>query len=179
MILSSCWSFWNSEIIFWCFSADSSLLSSEITMLVIESRFFFHDLFHEKSTFSNLANSGLIRRNLAISRINWSGNNFFFFLRFFLFFLLWILSFEKSDSESEIWILSFSLFVSGWMRSFYFRNFAESNSAFFINGGNLQGLFLWLNILNSFAWFLLYNCSRSFQIEPWVVVLLPQFLLFL
>src|SRR6266536_3602273 len=98
-------------------------------MLVIESRFFFHGLFHEKFTFSNLASSGSIRRNFAMSRINWLGNNFFFFFRFFLFFLLWISSFEKSDSESEIWILSFSLFVSGCMRLFHFRNFVESNSA--------------------------------------------------
>src|SRR6266536_4425491 len=84
-------------------------------MLVIESRFFFYSLFHEKSTFSNLASSGSIRRNLTISRINWLGNIFFFFFRFFLFFLLWISSFEKSDSdsESEIWIISFSLSVSG------------------------------------------------------------------
>src|SRR6266498_2218420 len=55
-------------------------------MLVIESRFFFHDLFHEKSTFSSLASSGSIRYNFAMSRINWLGNNFFFFFRFFLFF---------------------------------------------------------------------------------------------
>ena len=137
MILSSCWFFWNLEIIFWYFSADSFLLFSEISILVIESRFFFHGLFHEKSTFSNLASSGSIRRNLAISRINWLGNNFFFFFRFFLFFLLWISSFEKSDSdsESEIWIILFSLSVSGWMRLFYFRNFVESYSAFPINGG--------------------------------------------
>src|SRR6266536_6661883 len=47
-------------------------------MLVIELRFFFHGLFHEKSIFSSLASSGLIRCNLAMSRINWLGNNFFF-----------------------------------------------------------------------------------------------------
>src|SRR6266536_2336477 len=105
-------------------------------MLVIESRFFFHGLFHEKSTFSSLASSGSIRRNLAMSRINWLGNNFFLFFHFFLFFLLWISSFEKSDSESEIWILSFSLSISGCMRSFYFRNFVESKSSFFIYIGN-------------------------------------------
>src|SRR6266536_6420460 len=97
-------------------------------MLVIESRFFFYGLFHEKSTFSSLASSGSIRRNLAINRINWLENNFFFFFRFFLFFLLWISSFEKSDSGSEIWILSFSLSVSGWMRLLHFRNCAELKS---------------------------------------------------
>src|SRR6266536_4309643 len=97
---------------FLIFSADSSLFS-EITMLVIESRFFFYGLFYKKSTFSSLANSGSIRRNFAINRINCLGNNFFFFFHFFLFFFLWISSFEKSDSESEIWTLSFSLSVSG------------------------------------------------------------------
>src|SRR6266498_2752594 len=56
-------------------------------MLIIESRFFFHDLFHEKSIFSSLACSGLIRRNFTISRINWLGNNFFFsFVFSFSFF---------------------------------------------------------------------------------------------
>ncbi len=139
MILLSCWFFWNSEIIFWCFLADSFLLSSEISMLVIESRLFFYGLFYEKSTFFSLVSSGLIRRNFAMSRINWLGNNFFFFFRFFLFFLLWISSFEKSDFESEFWILSFSLSVSGWMRLFYFRNFVESNSAFSINNGKSSG----------------------------------------
>src|SRR6266536_6485642 len=102
-------------------------------MLVIESRFFFHGLFYEKFTFFSLASSGLIRRNFAMSRINWLGNKIFFFFRFFLFFFLWISSFEKFDSESEIWILSFLLSVSGRMRSFYFRNFIKSNSAFPIN----------------------------------------------
>ncbi len=139
MILSSYWSFWNSEIIFWYFLTNSSLLFSEISMLLIELRFFFHSLFYEKSTFSNLASSESIRRNFTMNRINWLGNNFFFFFRFFFFFILWILSFEKSDSESEIWIFLFSLSVSGWMRLFYFRNFAESNSAFSINGGKSSG----------------------------------------
>src|SRR6266536_4987676 len=99
-------------------------------MLVIVSRFFFHGLFYKKFTFSSLASSGLIRRNFAMSRINWLGNNFFFFFRFFLFFLLWISSFENSDSESEIWILSFSFSISRRFRSFHFRNFSVSNYAF-------------------------------------------------
>src|SRR6266536_2783367 len=75
-------------------------------MLVIESRFFFHGLFHEKSTFSNLVSSGSIRRNLAISRINWLGNNFFFFFRFFLFSY----GFHRSKSLTLTLNLKFGLF---------------------------------------------------------------------
>ncbi len=102
-------------------------------------KIFFYGLFYEKSTFFSLASFGLIRRNFAMSRINWLGNKFFFFFCFFLFFLLWILSFEKFDFEFEIWIILFSLSVSGWVRLFYFRNFVESNSAFSINGGKSSG----------------------------------------
>ncbi len=82
------------------------LLFSEISMLVIESRFFFHILFYEKSTFANLASSGSIRRNLAISRINWLGNNFFFLFRFFLFFY----GFHRSRSLTLTLNLKFGLF---------------------------------------------------------------------
>src|SRR6266511_4050368 len=64
-------------------------------MLVIESRFFFHGLFHEKSTFSSLASSGLIRRNFAMSRINWLGNKFFFS---FIFFFSFFYGFHRSKS---------------------------------------------------------------------------------
>src|SRR6266536_1298242 len=73
------------------------LLSSEISMLVIELRFFFYGLFHEKSTFSSLASSGSIRRNFAISRINWLGNKFFFFL-FFVFSFSFFYGFHRSKS---------------------------------------------------------------------------------
>src|SRR6266511_79459 len=64
-------------------------------MLVIELRFFFHGLFHKKSTFSNLASSGLIRCNFVMSRINWLGNNFFFF---FVFFFSFFYGFYRSKS---------------------------------------------------------------------------------
>src|SRR6266498_3178877 len=87
-------------------------------MLVIESRFFFHNLFYKKSTFSNLASSGLIRRNFAISRINWLENKFFFsFVFSFSFF------YEFHRSKSLTLNLKFGffhfhyLFLGEWGRS--------------------------------------------------------------
>src|SRR6266536_4104201 len=74
-------------------------------MLVIESRFFFYNLFYEKSTFSSLASSRLIRRNFTISRINWLENNFFIFFSFFFSFF-----YEFHRSKSLTLNLKFGFF---------------------------------------------------------------------
>src|SRR6266511_352425 len=89
-------------------------------MLVIELRFFFHGLFHKKSTFSNLASSGLIRRNFVMSRINWLGNNFFFVFVFCCFcfcgFYCWIslLVILKCGVSYCILIVGFFKSNPGW-----------------------------------------------------------------
>src|SRR6266536_5641822 len=99
-------------------------------MLVIESRFFFHGLFYEKFAFSSLASFGLIRRNFAMSRINWLGNKFFFS---FVFSFSFFYKFHRSKSlilNLKFRFFLFLLFVFVLISFFFFSIFIKLNSSF-------------------------------------------------